>query len=96
MGYDIHITRKKEWHAEGIDISEAEWLNYLASDQEFSKPDEYNMVIWTNPSSNKQFPFRFWNQQIIVKDPDKEIVAKMRRISQKLKANVQGDEGEPY
>ena len=32
MGYDVHITRKSEWHGEGPDITLDEWLGYVASD----------------------------------------------------------------
>ena len=37
MGYDVHITRRKDWaDAEGPEISEQEWLAHIAGDPDLA------------------------------------------------------------
>jgi hypothetical protein len=46
MGYDLHITRRTEWHDEeqaSIDISLQEWLSYIDKDKELELSHNY----WT-------------------------------------------------
>jgi hypothetical protein len=40
--------------------------------------------------------FGFWGGNVVVKNPDSEILRKMYVIAQSLFAKVQGDEGETY
>ena len=40
--------------------------------------------------------FHYSNGNVDVKNPDRQILGKMLRIADRLGANVQGDDGEPY
>ena len=54
MGYDLHITRRTEWHDDeqaSIDISLEEWLSYIDKDKELELSDNY----WTKvPGSDTE------------------------------------------
>jgi hypothetical protein len=53
------------------------------------------LAIWTKaPHSGTWFDYR--RGRIVVKNPDPEILAKMKQIAGKLRAKVIGDEGEEY
>ena len=58
------------------------------------------LVVWTAYSGHGKDGnmawFGFWNGNVVVKNPDPEILRKMYRIAQCLSAKVQGDEGEIY
>lgn len=98
-GYDVHITRKKFWADEsGPAISFAEWKSYVRSDREVVHDDhntEHDFIvrlpsgafpIWYNPSLG----------EIYTKNPTEAAIQKLIDISRKLKAKVQGDDGEFY
>ena len=112
MGYDVHITRKKEWSDEdGPRITESEWKGYVASDPEMivtgvaehTNPQGETIRItqpllteWRQHSSCSPVWFSYFEGSLTVKNPDEECLAKMRRVAAKLQARVQGDEGEFY
>jgi hypothetical protein len=62
--------------------------------------ENIGLAVWTAYSHHGEggsmawFDFRRGN--IVVKNPDEEILAKMCRIAEALQARVQGDEGEYY
>ena len=58
----------------------------LAVWKAYSLHDEGGNKVW----------FDFSDGRIVVKNPDDEILAKMKRIAKKLRANVVGDDGEQY
>src|SRR6185369_2778601 len=61
--------------------------------------DNPGLTIWTAYSkqgSSGPAYFDFRNAAIVVKDPDAEILEKMKQIAVQLNANVIGDEGELY
>ena len=111
MGYELHITKKANWAYGGPDISGADWMGYLASDPELrlsnpvavtlSDGSTYNhqnpfLAKWHGHSSGSSVLFDYRDQQIIVRNPDPETIAKMQQVSKKLGARVQGDNGEFY
>lgn len=111
MGYDLHITRKELWFEDGPDIDDSEWRAYVASDPELRitgvaeapLPDggalRYEsplMAEWRRRSGGETVWFDFRDGRVVVKNPDDEIIAKMRQIAAALRARVQGDEGEFY
>lgn len=112
MGYDVHITRKKEWSDEdGPPITESEWRAYVASDSEMvitgfaevTNPQGETIRIegpllteWRGHSSGGTVWFSDFRGSFAVKNPDEECLAKMRQIARALQARVQGDEGEFY
>lgn len=58
------------------------------------------LAVWTSYSGNGingNFAwFDYNNGNIVCKNPDDEIIAKMLDIGKRLKAKIQGDEGELY
>jgi hypothetical protein len=112
MGYDVHITRKKDWFDEdGPPITEDEWRAYVASDLEMiisgvaehTNPQGESIRLthpllteWRRHSSGSVVWFSYFEGNLTVKNPDDECIAKMRRVAARLQARVQGDEGEIY
>ena len=112
MGYDVHITRKSEWSDEnGPQISEGEWKACVASDPELVitgsaecktpqgetiKISQPLMTEWRNHSSRSLVWLSYFDGNLSIKNPDEECLAKMRELATKLKARVQGDDGEYY
>jgi hypothetical protein len=58
------------------------------------------LAVWTSYSGNgKDGNFAWFDLQhgeVVVKNPDDEIITKMRQVARAFKARVQGDEGEFY
>lgn len=74
---------------------------------EASLPDGHSLrvesdglAVWTAYSGNGGDANMAWfdwcRGRIVVKNPDEEIIGKMKRVAQDLGASVQGDEGELY
>jgi hypothetical protein len=58
------------------------------------------LAVWAaysghEPEGNMAW-FDYWKGSIVGKNPDKEIMAKMKKIAAALGANVVGDDGERY
>jgi hypothetical protein len=98
MGYDLHITRRKDWSSSGNDIGTAEWLAYVARDLELSLWPENGpyMARW-NGKCTYPDPWLDWFQgNVYTKNPDEALILKMVRIAKELNGQVQGDDGEIY
>jgi hypothetical protein len=58
------------------------------------------LSVWTAYSGHERAGSMAWfdyrNGRIVVKNPDKEILTKMKRIAEQFGATVVGDEGERY
>ena len=99
MGYDLHVTRRKQWFdEEGPDITIEEWICYVASDSEL----ELNCDHWGSESAEfvthpDQWPI-WWDKrgEIYAKNPDRMVVCKLVQIAEALGARVLGDDGEVY
>jgi hypothetical protein len=102
MGYDLHITRKHNWSdPTGPAIAETEWRNAIEEDPELSLDPESRAEF-----SGGEFVFASWKGEhgvlwwyrgeIVAKNPDELLIAKMARIARSLNASVQGDDGEFY
>lgn len=97
MGYDLHITRAEHWlENEGREITWEEWLSLVADDPELTlDPDNGDeLALWSGPSRHAEPWFEWWGGNISTKSPDRAIVAKMLQIAERLRARVQGDDGE--
>jgi hypothetical protein len=98
VGYDLHISRRKNWSSEGRDIAAREWLAYVESDPELtlSKENGDHFALWSGPSKNPD-PWLDWHDgNIHTKNPDEALIDKMIVIARALQAEVQGDDGEIY
>ena len=62
--------------------------------------DNEGLAVWTAYSGHGKDGNMAWfdyrDGRIVVKNPDDEIIAKMKRIATNLRAKVLGDEGESY
>ena len=99
MGYELHITRAKDWlENKELWISSEEWLSLVEEDKELTL-DTTNGPFFTNWSgqSRHKCPWFDWSEgNIYTKNPDKEIFRKMLNLADRLNARVQGDDGEMY
>lgn len=98
MGYDLHITRRKDWSAAGSDISSEEWLKYVEGDPElmlFPQDGRY-FARWNGKSTHSDPWLDWFDGCIYSKNPDEALIDKMTAIARELQARVQGDDGEIY
>ena len=98
MGYDLHITRRRDWSSEGDVITTDEWLAYVRSDPELrlNPANGPYFAEWRGPSVTGESWFDWSNGQIEAKNPDPALIDKMVAIASRLNATVQGDDGETY
>ncbi len=98
-GYELHITRKNHWaDVGGPRITESEWQSYVQQDtaiqsDALNSPDAYivsvdgeSFSIWYNPRLG----------ELSTKNPSDAAIEIMKKIAARLKAKVQGDDGESY
>ena len=98
MGYDLHITRRKQWSSKGDDITSDEWLAYAQRDPDLRLQPENGpyFAVWSG-ASTLDGPWLDWSDgNIYTKNPDGALVDKMVAIARHLNAEVQGDDGEIY
>ena len=101
MGYDVHITRRAEWHNDdGPPIAQAEWLHVVEQDPELGIDRE---SYATSEGGDRQFAVSwheqtlwFFEGEIRAKNPNRALIEKMVEIASCLNATVQGDDGERY
>ena len=98
MGYELHITRRKQWFDDGDDIAKEEFIAYVRSDPEFSYPGEGgdDFADWKSPSRGYTTWLQWIDGRILTKNPEDEFVDKMVAVAARLNAKVQGDDGETY
>lgn len=69
MGYELHITRRKDWFdTEAIDISLDEWLAYVGSDTELELTNGYAIKIGAETYHDDNPGFCRWNAHPIEKE----------------------------
>jgi hypothetical protein len=100
VGYDIHITRSRDWSDIPPDkqITGQEWLHYVAKDPQL-KLAGYNgeyFAIWSGKSRHGEAWFDWSRGRVHTKNPDPAVLAKAIEIARALGARVIGDEGETY
>jgi hypothetical protein len=96
MGYDLHITRKAQWSdKDGPTISPEEWLSLLDADPELSRStdagDDTPAGAWKGETI-----FWFTGGEVCCTNPDPPTIRKMASMAERLRATVQGDDGEIY
>jgi hypothetical protein len=99
MGYDLRITRAPGHWVEVNDggITADEWLTLIAEDPELSlEAGRKHFARWAGPSRYPDPWFGWWKGTIKTKNPDAPMIAKMVQMAERLKARVQGDDGEVY
>ena len=99
MGYELHISRGKSWaENKGRHIGTEEWLNLVEADTELALDGRNGpyFAVWSGSGREDGSWFDWAGGNISTKHPDRETLAKMLRIAERLGATVQGDEGETY
>ena len=112
MGYDLHITRRSKWFdTEGLEITKSEWHAIIEFDPEMrlSEAAEHDLpsgealryenpslAEWTGHPDEEFVWFNYSRGNIVVKNPDEATLVKVQEIAHKLRASVQGDDGESY
>lgn len=98
MGYDLHITRRKDWSGPGREIAAKEWLAYVEKDPELSIAKENGPYFakWVGNSSFADAWLDWSEGNVYTKNPDEALIEKMVSIARALDARVQGDDGEVY
>lgn len=111
MGYDLHISRAKDWtDSEANPITEGEWWDLVAADPdlelagaaETETPDGVlryenpGLALWRAHPTDEKVWFDFRNGRVVVKNPDEPSIAKMLEVARELGARVVGDDGETY
>jgi hypothetical protein len=93
-----------------VEITLDEWRRYLQIDSEFERiaaaeavnPTTHEVIRieqpgiakWLQHSSGDPVWFSWWHGNVIVKNPDEEVIRKMHQVASQLNAHVQGDDGE--
>ena len=98
-GYDLHITRKAFWADEtGSKITFAEWQAYVHSDKQVARDPENGEQDFLVSIPGQSFPLWFNASlgELYTKNPTDRAIRKLRDIARRLKAQVQGDDGELY
>ena len=99
MGYDLHITRAKDWSQnEGFEIGADEWLRVVEEDPELSLAGMNGpyFAVWIRKSIHQEPWFDWFAGNIYTKNPDEPMIEKMLSIAKRLNGKVQGDDGEVY
>ena len=98
MGYDLHITRRKDWAKTGRDITAEEWLAVVERDNELSLFPEAGPYFarWSGDPKAPDPWLDWYKGSIYTKNPDEALIDKMVAIARVLRAEVQGDDGEIY
>lgn len=99
MGYDLHVTRKTFWYDEdGPEISLEEWLTYAATDPDLQLDEENpGDDNWKIRLSDGSWPL-WWQSrgELLTKNPEPRVIAKLLHIARALGARVLGDDDETY
>ncbi len=97
MGYDLHVTRADNWEANTTRrIREEEWLRVIREDPELDA-DPTNGPYAANWLTSRRATWFDWSDgNVYTTDPDQDAVGKLLDIAFRLRASVQGDDGETY
>ena len=98
--YNISIEEWKEIVANDPEMRLGNFAQATTTNGDTLRVENDGLSIWTKYSGDgvngNHAWFDYYKGTIVVKNPDTEIIAKMISIAEKLKAKVQGDEGEIY
>lgn len=86
MSYTIYITRQENWYDDNksLKISETEWQQFAASNPDLiSGGDVYDILMYANGN-------------ISVNIFDEENLSALADVATRLKAKLQGEDGEGY
>lgn len=95
MGYDIHITRRCDWSGDrGRAISPEEWSRIAGRDSSLRHAPEHGAHFYEFDEGGGWFDLS--GGRVFSKDPSEATLGKAHELAVKLRAKVQGDDGEVY
>src|SRR4051812_41427346 len=95
MGYDIHLTRRADWAAmSGDAIPRDEWVAVAQGDPSLRRAPESGHLFYDYPAGGGWFDYSTGN--VFTKNVNDQTFAKAHELAAKLRAKVQGDDGEVY
>ncbi len=95
MGYDIHITRRAHWADESAKAIAVEaWHDVARGDPSLRHAPENGDAFYASAETDAWFDFADGN--VFTKNPDEATFAKAHELTARLRAKVQGDDGEVY
>lgn len=101
MGYELHITRRKEWSdpQSGPPITRAEFEEVVLADPRFER--DQDMPNYANflphPRHRHDAAWLLWRDgEIVTKSPTQSFTKVAVHFAQRLNARAVGDEGEQY
>jgi hypothetical protein len=95
MGYDIHITRSADWSDQGEErITAEEWARVAAADASLRHSPDSGEAFYQFADGGSWFDFA--DGCVYTKNPNDATLAKAHDLAVRLKAKVQGDDGEVY
>lgn len=98
--YKIQLTEWKELVANDPEMRLDGFAEVTIKDDGILRTESEGLAVWTKYSGDGAGGghawFDYYRGNIVVKDPDEEIIGKMLEIGERLKAKVQGDEEEVY
>ena len=99
MGYEVHITRTRDWSiSDSMPITFEEWAGFVADEDDIRPdPKNQNTDFLVKRVGREDWPLRWEkNGTVTTKNPDAESVVRMIKAAEKLGAMVVGDENERY
>lgn len=95
MGYDIHITRRLHWSEKtGKAIAAEEWSGVAGSDPSLRRAPDSAEGLYEYAEGDGSFDLA--DGCIVSKNPSKATLSKAHELAAKLRAKVQGDDGEVH
>jgi hypothetical protein len=98
MGYDVHITRARDWtESEARPIPFEDWQACVAADPSLLQdPDNGPHDFLWKEHPEGPAPLWWWRGEVYSKNPDGPTMSKMMQLAESLGAYLVGDEGERY
>ncbi len=100
MGYDLHITRRKNWteHDSGPAITRDEFARLMNGDARFRhEPSQSPGFYVPKGPRPEDAPWLDWSDgEVCSKNPPQEFVVIMVALADRLNARVVRDDGEQY
>jgi hypothetical protein len=96
VGYDIHITKAREWtESEKNPVPIEKWLAMVRSSGDLELREDRHGA-WTGHPEQHDVWFLFDRGEITAKNPDEPTLARAIALAAALDARVVGDDGEVY
>lgn len=94
MGYDIYVTRRKQWSDTfGDEIGPEEWMALVDDDPDLEPASDAGPWVARSRSGTL---IEWADGSVAARDPEDEEVDLLLELAERLGARVQGEDGEVY